>query len=370
MEKEKNFTAEEKESLPAHKRAKSLVIDLTESPDSDTEESTRRQREKKELERQDEALARRLYEEELQALGNAGVQQPASCLAGMESEARLAEHLNAEGDAYLREFSSSSSSSAPAAAGVLGEEKPSKVNTSYWLYEGRTSANICGKWMLFYPVWKIDEAWGRAKEAFRKGDLKGTECMKVSTALPNPRATNDIMKVMIFYVACVREEEIMEVGRTVVRVMEFHKHGPLASFKTEEMTSRGTQATGCRQNSQYSIRTNYEDWREEHDGVVFVESKRGDADKAREAGLKWDPAARKSFIPSDLPEDEKQQLLREWQPRKGSKAKSKRGEKRSVTEEMAAFMAEDSEGHGEDGLGVVDKGLRQSQRQRGEEKEG
>ena len=87
------------------------------------------------------------------------------------------------------------------------EKMPTSVTDSPWIYESRRE-NVqrnnypeaeSGKWMMFFDVSKIDDAWARATRLYRTGQLPHICAMKVSTAMPSEYPPHT--KVLIFFTA-------------------------------------------------------------------------------------------------------------------------------------------------------------------------
>ena len=133
--------------------------------------------------------------------------------------------------------------------------KPMETLDAYWIYESNTKHNStdAGKWMLFYPKDDINDKWDVAKQLYRDGVLLGVVSMKCSTARPNPRASNTISGIIIFYSDDSSNEElIMNIGRDICRSMQYSEQ-PFMYYKTDEQTSIGRRATGSRRNYKYRL---------------------------------------------------------------------------------------------------------------------
>ena len=144
---------------------------------------------------------------------------------------------------------------------------PSETTDLYWLnhrsesvtenYPNEFMANP-GKWMIFYPMNKLDEAWSKAKELYDSGGLYGIHSMKVSTRMENPRASSSDSGVIIFYCGPAHDKSfVMTAGENLVKAMEYvhtsRKYPPFIYYKTDQQTRLGTRATGCKRNSTYSL---------------------------------------------------------------------------------------------------------------------
>ncbi|XP_055327649.1 uncharacterized protein LOC129580913 [Paramacrobiotus metropolitanus] len=134
------------------------------------------------------------------------------------------------------------------------EQHPSTCTTQYWLYEmdERFHYTECdGKWMYFFPRSVIDDRWKEAVELYNAGKLPGIASMKVSTAVPNPRASSS-SHVLIFYCGPPNNEaRVKEIGRKLVAA--FPPPTKIIYYKSDEQTEGGTRATGQKKNSKYSL---------------------------------------------------------------------------------------------------------------------
>jgi hypothetical protein len=144
---------------------------------------------------------------------------------------------------------------------------PAECDTGYWLYWNKphTRAEILamrtenrgdvGKWMLFYDLDKINNRWAEAIEHFDNENLRGVDSIKVSTNKPNPRASNQNTKVIIFYCRKSDDEaEILATGRRIIYYMQYDEQ-PFLYYKTDEQTQAGTGATGSKKNHLYKLST-------------------------------------------------------------------------------------------------------------------
>eukprot|EP01064_Diplonema_japonicum_P035466 TRINITY_DN769_c4_g1_i1.p1 TRINITY_DN769_c4_g1~~TRINITY_DN769_c4_g1_i1.p1 ORF type:complete len:159 (+),score=36.27 TRINITY_DN769_c4_g1_i1:45-479(+) len=110
-----------------------------------------------------------------------------------------------------------------------------------------------GKWMLFYPNDEINAAWHRSVDLYRAGHLPGVHSMKVSTAMPNPRASTSASKVIIFYCGPSKDEAKMRsIGTSLASAMQVT--GTTITYKPDYMTATGTAATGQKVNHLYKLR--------------------------------------------------------------------------------------------------------------------
>ena len=113
-----------------------------------------------------------------------------------------------------------------------------------------------GKWMLFYRNEDIDEAWEKAKNQFPDLQLAGISAMKCSNRfVENPRASNNVTQVIVFYCGPATEEErIKNIGRDLIRIMEYK--APTSNkinYKADSQTFSGTRARGTQVNHLYSL---------------------------------------------------------------------------------------------------------------------
>jgi hypothetical protein len=118
-----------------------------------------------------------------------------------------------------------------------------------------------GKWMLYFDLDRIDDAWERAKKLYTDRELEGIVCMKVSTAFNNPRATGKDSKVIIFYCGPSGDEDkVVAYGKNLLEKMSYKKQKcagffpPYIYYKTDIMTLGGTAATGQKKNYLYKLR--------------------------------------------------------------------------------------------------------------------
>jgi hypothetical protein len=99
---------------------------------------------------------------------------------------------------------------------------PSRTTKMYWIVQDAPDIRpdaiedeLAGKWLIFLPPDKVDEAWIRVRNATFRNEL-GISA-KVSTAKPNPDS-RDNMKVIYVYTADWRDEQ--EVMRIRERLRE------------------------------------------------------------------------------------------------------------------------------------------------------
>jgi hypothetical protein len=124
------------------------------------------------------------------------------------------------------------------------------------LLERRTGTDT-GKWMLFYPKSKMNEAWVLARQLYLNGKLDDDiVSMKCSTNYENPRASSFDEGVIILY--CYNstdEDKIMRIGKKIIEAFAY-KERQIIYYKTDMQTREGTRATGCHRNYMYKLGVN------------------------------------------------------------------------------------------------------------------
>ena len=128
------------------------------------------------------------------------------------------------------------------------EKMPSSITDSPWIYESRRE-NIkrqnypqeeSGKWMMFFHVSKINDAWTRATHLYRTGQLPDIPAMKVSTAMPREYPPHT--KVLIFYCGPASDEnKMLAIGRDLAKKMEYRARS--ISYKTDLQTIQGVKGS-------------------------------------------------------------------------------------------------------------------------------
>ena len=112
---------------------------------------------------------------------------------------------------------------------------PMENNKDFWMFHGKATGNLDGKWMLFFPNSDINNAWKKARELYDKGCLPGITLMKCSTAKTISGAFSDTQKVIIFYAGPSHDEE--KIGRKLVESMRYKCPGNnFVYFKTNAQT--------------------------------------------------------------------------------------------------------------------------------------
>ena len=126
------------------------------------------------------------------------------------------------------------------------------THNAFWLFDSSNTKGINAvntrKWMLFYPNDKMNEMRKFAKEMYKEGKLTRVQSMKCSTAKENPRASSTKNDITILYSSYSADEQyITKVGQNVLATFG-HRELPHMYYKTDEQTSKGTGATGCKNN--------------------------------------------------------------------------------------------------------------------------
>lgn len=119
-------------------------------------------------------------------------------------------------------------------------EKPSEHTKVFWLFASapkntdKQDTEHSGKWLLFIRRVFIDQAWAVIKKATKEGRL--TKAAKVSTALENPNAKDNIDHVICVYTYdCTDEADVKNV-REKLRELGFTKKMP---YKSDQATFSG-----------------------------------------------------------------------------------------------------------------------------------
>lgn len=132
---------------------------------------------------------------------------------------------------------------------------PSQVTDEYWIFAERRQGTYPahskngGKWLIFVPTRRIDNAWSKVKLATEAGRLG--EMSKVATAKDNPNATNSSIKVICVYTYdWTDEEDVMRI-RQELRQLGITRKIP---YKADEDTESGKYANqGTKRISKYYI---------------------------------------------------------------------------------------------------------------------
>lgn len=121
--------------------------------------------------------------------------------------------------------------------------KPSQVMDLYWLHAKRKQGTYPehsengGKWLIFVPLQQIDEVWEKIRLATEQG-LLGSSA-KVSTARPNPNATNSDTKVICVYTYDWTDEHNVKTIREALRQLGITSKIP---YKADQETYSGMYA--------------------------------------------------------------------------------------------------------------------------------
>ncbi len=119
-------------------------------------------------------------------------------------------------------------------------QRPLKMADAFWIVAGSrareypSSTPRSGKWLLFVSRSEVDEIWEKVRRALEEGKLGASA--KVSTARPNPNATDPEN-----HVVCVYTYDSDDVGdvmriREELRGLGFEGKIP---YKTDEATIEG-----------------------------------------------------------------------------------------------------------------------------------
>lgn len=121
--------------------------------------------------------------------------------------------------------------------------KPSEVMDSYWIYASRKQgiypehSENGGKWLIFVPLEQIDVVWEKIRLATEQGNLGSSA--KVSTARPNPNASNSGTKVICVYTYDWTDEYDVRRIREALRQLGFTSK---ISYKADRETVSGIYA--------------------------------------------------------------------------------------------------------------------------------
>lgn len=122
----------------------------------------------------------------------------------------------------------------------FAEKNPSEVREVYWIHTWRKhgtyprSTSHSGKWLIFVDINDIDQVWTTIKQATEEGKLGGSA--KVSTAKPNPHATDQKTKVICVYTYDWTDETDVRRIRAELRSLGITQKIP---YKADEDTLRG-----------------------------------------------------------------------------------------------------------------------------------
>ena len=104
---------------------------------------------------------------------------------------------------------------------VQPERKPSKEKPEYWLFAERKVGSYPehtergGKWLIFVPSDAVDDLWQKIRLAVEQGRLGGEA--EVSTAKPNPNATDPSERVICVYTYDAADEADCRQVRSSLR---------------------------------------------------------------------------------------------------------------------------------------------------------
>ena len=133
------------------------------------------------------------------------------------------------------------------------DAKPSEVTEVYWIYASRkkgeypNSTPRSGKWLIFSDIKVVDEVWAKIKKATEEGKLG--DRAKVSTAKPNPLATDPNKKVICVYTYDWTDEVDVRRIREELRKLGVTDKIP---YKSDEDTLSGKyRITGYTRISKY-----------------------------------------------------------------------------------------------------------------------
>jgi hypothetical protein len=138
---------------------------------------------------------------------------------------------------------------------------PMEVDDYPWIFENNLDLNKgidnddIGKWMLFFDNDDINKKWLKAKKKYDKNKLNGVLSLKVSTAMKNPRSSNDTKKVIIFYCNnSNNQNHILSIGKTILKELKYTE-SEYIYYKTDKQTFEGVRATGKTKNYTYYLKT-------------------------------------------------------------------------------------------------------------------
>lgn len=117
---------------------------------------------------------------------------------------------------------------------------PTSLTDIFWVFAGIPSLpgvirHTLGKWLVFKPKDRLDEAWHPIRRAVEEGEF-GDECTgaKCSTSRPDPRKPKSSQGVFMVYTT---REGVDEVG-----LMLIHKVHQTIRYKEDEATLAGKYA--------------------------------------------------------------------------------------------------------------------------------
>jgi hypothetical protein len=179
-------------------------------------------------------------------------------------------------------------------------EDPMSVHDRYWLWEHpaeetNTGGGVEAKWLLWYRKSELTQNWLRAISLFRDNKLNCVNCMKVSTARVNKRASSEDDGVIIMYTNADNKNDIIEIGRNIVQQMGAEDiNSTYIFYKTNEQTVAGTRATGQNRNYTYRIMVkNY------HEDYTYFEVPYNENDTAKQYGCRFDMLSKAWYLPNN-----------------------------------------------------------------------
>jgi len=140
----------------------------------------------------------------------------------------------------MKEYGAVSARQATKAISGYTERKPTEVTETSWIFASRKAysdpkpTQRSGKWLLFTPIEKIDEAWAIIRAATEAGRLG--PCSKVATMRPNPNVIDHRTKVIC--IGTYDSEDRADVSRVRQTLRELGFVGKLP-YKTDEATMEG-----------------------------------------------------------------------------------------------------------------------------------
>jgi hypothetical protein len=114
---------------------------------------------------------------------------------------------------------------------------PSKTRDRYWIDSENPEAvwsENSGKWLLFISAPRIDAAWAVIDRETREGRLG--VAAKAATAMPNPNATSQKMKLICVYTYNFEDLDDVRRVRQRLRELGYTKKIP---YKTDAATNAG-----------------------------------------------------------------------------------------------------------------------------------
>jgi hypothetical protein len=145
----------------------------------------------------------------------------------------------------------------------MSKLKPTEIKDKPWLIEENEKLilkfmdlNNVGKWMLFYLLEDLDEAWERAVKYYNEEEIEDIVSLQVSTNCNNITKSEYIDTGVILFICndSYDEDSIIKIGKNIINKM---RYVPIDSkyiyYKTNEQTSIGSRITGEKKNYLYRI---------------------------------------------------------------------------------------------------------------------